>query len=117
MHGVDVFAEEPRAHHAAGVEGRVFEGAGHGGPRAAVGAGLALDAPARVGEREAPREGDLFDAPAGVDDPRGVGAAWALPVSVGVGVCPRFGARVVTYVCATLAAGVVVSVGDRVEMT
>ena len=73
--------------------------------------GLSLRAAMIRGRVMVPVTLDL-DAPAGVDDPRGVGAAWALPVSVGVGVCPRFGARVVTYVCATLAAGVVVAWGS-----
>jgi hypothetical protein len=73
--------------------------------------GLSLRAAMIRGRVMVPVTLDL-DAPADVDDPRGVGAAWALPVSVGVGVCPRFGARVVTYVCATLAAGVVVAWGS-----
>ena len=53
-----------------------------------------------------------LDAPASVDDPQSDGAAWGVPLGVGVGVCPRFGARVVSYVCATLSAGVVVAWGS-----
>ncbi len=39
-------------------------------------------------------------------------SAWGLPLSVGVGVCPRVGARVALFACATLSVGAVIAWGD-----
>ena len=53
---------------------------------------LAVDAPGRFEDRDA--------------------RAWGLPLNVGVGVCPRFGARVTLFACATLSVGAVIAWGD-----